>query len=115
MMPSLRTAHTPDRLTSLLRALAMLLLIVFSAAGSAQARDTPVMLVLGDSLSASHGIAVEDGWVSLLEQRLESSGNPHVLINASIGGETTRGGLTRLPAMLERHQPDWVIISLGGA
>ena len=77
------------------------------------AADTPRLLVLGDSLSAAYGIEVQQGWVSLLEQRVVAK-YPHKVINASVSGETTSGGLARLPALLEQHKPDLVIVELGG-
>lgn len=77
------------------------------------AADTPRLLVLGDSLSAAYGIEVQQGWVSLLEQRVAAK-YPHKVINASVSGETTGGGLARLPALLEQHKPDLVIVELGG-
>lgn len=69
------------------------------------------LLVLGDSLSAAYGIQPEQGWVALMEQRLDAE--QYTLINASVSGETTDGGLTRLPALLERHQPNYVLLQLG--
>ena len=72
-----------------------------------------MILVLGDSLSAGYGLPRRSGWVWLLEQRLEERGFPHVLVNASQSGDTTAGGLTRLPPLLERHSPGLVIIELG--
>jgi acyl-CoA thioesterase-1 len=72
------------------------------------------MLVIGDSLSAGFGMKTAESWPSLLEERLAKSGYAHQVVNASISGETTRGGLTRLPAALERHEPDIVIVELGG-
>ncbi len=71
------------------------------------------LLVLGDSLSAAHGIAPEAGWVHLLQQRLDASAAPRRVINASISGETTAGGLARLPALLKQHAPGLVLIELG--
>jgi len=71
------------------------------------------LLVLGDSLSAGYGMPPEDTWVSLLEQRLNQTDTGHTVINASISGETSRGGLERLPALLREHQPDIVILELG--
>jgi acyl-CoA thioesterase-1 len=79
----------------------------------ARASD-PTILVLGDSLSASHGFAASQGWVNLLERRLQEQGFPHQVVNASISGDTSQGGLARLPAALERHRPDIVILELGG-
>lgn len=70
--------------------------------------------MLGDSISAAHGVATEDGWVAQLRQRLEGEGYRHTVVNASVGGDTTSGGRTRLPKALEKHQPAVVIIELGG-
>lgn len=67
------------------------------------------LLILGDSLSAAYGMQQQQGWVHLLQQKTSWQ-----LINASISGETTAGGLARLPALLELHQPDAVLIELGG-
>ncbi|HRD66629.1 MAG TPA: arylesterase [Candidatus Competibacter sp.] len=75
--------------------------------------EAPVILVLGDSLSAGYGIPVERGWVSLLQRRLTERGFPHRVVNASISGDTTGGGLSRLPATLERDRPAIVILELG--
>ncbi|WP_262927427.1 arylesterase [Phytohalomonas tamaricis] len=77
-------------------------------AGMARA-DT--VLVLGDSLSAAHGIDRDAGWVHLLQQRL---GDEHRVVNASISGDTTSGGLERLPDALEKFNPDVVLLELGG-
>ncbi len=72
------------------------------------------VLVVGDSISAAYGLAENDGWVALAETRLQSI-NPDVsFINASISGDTTGGGLRRLPAALDRFEPDLVVIELGG-
>jgi acyl-CoA thioesterase I len=88
-------------------------LAIFLFAASAYSASKTI-LVLGDSLSAEYGIARGAGWVSLLEQRLQTEGLSARVINASISGETTSGGRTRLPALLKQHQPDIVIIELGG-
>lgn len=69
------------------------------------------ILVMGDSLSAGYGIKLEQGWVNLLQQDLHEEAK---IINASVSGETTSGGLTRLPALLKTHQPAVVILELGG-
>ncbi|WP_024459922.1 arylesterase [Marinimicrobium sp. LS-A18] len=76
--------------------------------------ESPRVLVLGDSLSAAYGIDEEDGWVNLLNERLEREGYPHTVVNASVSGETTEGGLKRLPRLLSEHNPEWVILELGG-
>lgn len=70
-------------------------------------------LVLGDSLSAAYGIPQQAGWVALLGQRLSEQQTPVVLINASLSGETTSGGLQRLPELLRQHQPNLVLLELG--
>jgi acyl-CoA thioesterase-1 len=75
--------------------------------------EAPAILVLGDSLSAGYGIPAERGWVNLLQRRLAERGFPHRVVNASISGDTTGGGLSRLPAALERHRPALVILELG--
>ncbi len=72
------------------------------------------LLVIGDSLSAGYGIDLEDGWVSLLQNRLTEQEYGYRVVNASISGDTTTGGVTRLPRALELHQPDIVLIELGG-
>lgn len=71
------------------------------------------VLVLGDSLSAEYGINRGSGWVQLLEKRLAEEKINAAVVNASISGETTGGGRTRLPGLLDRHRPDVVIIELG--
>jgi acyl-CoA thioesterase-1 len=73
----------------------------------------PAILILGDSLSAGYGLAREEGWGWLLDQRLRQGGLPHQVINASVSGETTAGGLTRLPALLEQHAPAVMVLELG--
>lgn len=78
------------------------------------AEEEPVILVVGDSLSAAYNMPLDAAWPRLLESRLREAGRPHRVVNASITGETTQGGLTRLPRLLERHGPAWVIIELGG-
>jgi acyl-CoA thioesterase-1 len=70
--------------------------------------------VLGDSISAEYGLPRDSGWVSLLQKRLSDEKLPVTVINASISGETTAGGLTRLPALLHQHKPAVLIIELGG-
>lgn len=72
------------------------------------------VLVVGDSLSAAHGVPSETAWVELLRDRIDSQELNWTVVNASIGGETTDGGLRRLPGLLETHDPTIVIIELGG-
>jgi acyl-CoA thioesterase-1 len=88
--------------------LALLLLLV-SAPAAARA-----ILVLGDSLSAAFGIETRAGWVALLEQRLAREQLDYQVINASISGDTSAGGLARLPLLLDRYRPAVVIVELGG-
>ena len=89
------------------------LLSLLLVAGSISAREQ-TLVVLGDSLSAAHGMDMAQGWVHLLRDRLEQSVGQTRVINASVSGETTSGGLARLPGLLERHRPDWLILELGG-
>lgn len=76
--------------------------------------ERPTIVVLGDSLSAGYGIDAHDGWVHLLQQRLQQQGYPYRVVNASISGDTTRGGLTRMPRALAQHTPHILLIQLGG-
>jgi len=73
----------------------------------------PVVLVHGDSLSAAYGIPRDQGWVALLQRRLAEEGLPHRVVNASVSGETTAGGLHRLPALIGAHRPALLILALG--
>ncbi|MFC2994992.1 arylesterase [Acinetobacter sichuanensis] len=73
------------------------------------------IMILGDSLSAGYGINPQQGWVTLLQQRLNQQfPKQHKVINASVSGETTSGALARLPKLLQTHQPNIVVIELGG-
>jgi acyl-CoA thioesterase-1 len=74
----------------------------------------PKILVLGDSISAGYGLTANEGWVSLLQNRLKTQGYGYRVVNASVTGETTTGGLARLPRALSLHQPVIVVIELGG-
>lgn len=77
--------------------------------------DTPAILVFGDSISAGYGIAhVEQGWVGMLRAKLKDEGYGYLVVNASVTGETTAGGLARLPRALALHHPRVVILELGG-
>lgn len=80
-------------------------------AGLAQAAGT--ILVWGDSLSAGYGLEKGQDWPTLLQTRIEDKGFRHVVVNASVSGETSSGGRSRLPAALEQHAPDIVILELG--
>ncbi|WP_237066057.1 arylesterase [Microbulbifer guangxiensis] len=72
------------------------------------------LLVLGDSISAAYGLDQAEGWVELLQSRLQENGEPVKVVNASVSGETTSGGLARLPRLLQEHEPRWMILELGG-
>ncbi len=88
----------------------MLLASVLDAATD----EAPVILVLGDSISAAYGLSSAEGWVTLLQNRLRAQGYGHRVVNASVSGETTTGGLTRLPRALALHRPAIVVLELGG-
>ena len=95
----------------MVRILFALLVGLGSLLSSAQAQT---LLVLGDSLSAGYQMQVEQSWPALLNQKWQEEGGKHTLLNASISGETTQGALARLPALLKEHNPDWLLIELGG-
>jgi acyl-CoA thioesterase-1 len=94
------------------------LLLALGATAFAQTASRPVLLVLGDSLSAEYGLPRDTGWVKLLADKLATLGPEgaaqYSVVNASISGETTSGGRTRLPALLAQNRPAIVIIELGG-
>jgi acyl-CoA thioesterase-1 len=91
-------------------AAACVLLVLFGAARA----QPPVILVFGDSLSAGYGLPQGKGWVDLLRQRLQQNNSPYQVVNASISGETTLGGRSRLASVLAAHRPQVVILELGG-
>jgi acyl-CoA thioesterase-1 len=94
--------------------LRILVVLLFAWAGApAFAATAPPVLVLGDSLSAAYGIAPGQGWVTLLDERLAAATKPRAVVNASISGETTAGGLARLPGLLAEHRPALVVLELG--
>ena len=72
------------------------------------------ILVLGDSLSGAYGINTDEGWVALLQQQIDNEGYEYTVINASVSGDTTRTGLSRIDSALKAHQPSIVIVALGG-
>ena len=96
----------------------LILLALFAAsvpANGAAPAETPVILVFGDSISAGYGLSrVEQGWVTLLQTRLKDEDYGYQVVNASVSGETTAGGLARLPRALDLHKPKIVILELGG-
>jgi acyl-CoA thioesterase-1 len=89
------------------------LLVAMPSLAAVGARPQTI-LVVGDSLSAEYGLARGSGWVALMEQRLAREHSDEAVVNASISGDTTAGGLARLPALLARHKPGLVILELGG-
>ncbi|ELM3616542.1 arylesterase [Aeromonas sobria] len=95
----------------MVRILFALLVGLGSLLSSVQAQT---LLVLGDSLSAGYQMQLEQSWPALLNQKWQEEGGKHTLLNASISGETTQGALARLPALLKEHNPDWLLIELGG-
>ena len=95
----------------MLKYLAFVFVFVSSAAQSA---EPPTVLVFGDSLSAGYGIDVDQSWTSLLQTRLQEQGYEHRVVNASISGETTEGGATRISSAIEKFTPQVVILELGG-
>lgn len=104
-----------------IRAVARLLLAVSAAAVALAplvARPTensaPVLLVVGDSISAGYGLAPDQGWTRLLRDRLHTEGYRYRVVNASLSGDTTAGGRSRLPALLREYRPAIVVIELGG-
>jgi acyl-CoA thioesterase-1 len=95
--------------------LKLVVLILVVALQPAQASDqTRTLLVIGDSLSAGYGLEPGQGWVTLLQRRLAAEGYGYQVVNASISGDTTGGGLRRLPRALQQHRPAVVLIELGG-
>jgi len=87
--------------------------VAWGAPGADKGAGGPVLLVLGDSLSAEYGLARGTGWVQLLADRLRDNGSHYRVVNASISGETTSGGRSRLPALLKQHRPAVVVLELG--
>ena len=93
----------------------LFVLLMLGLAALSATADAPAILVFGDSISAGYGLAhVDDGWVGMLRAKLKAEGYGYQVINASVSGETTAGGLARLPRALELHPPQIVIIELGG-
>jgi acyl-CoA thioesterase-1 len=96
-----------------LRRAACGLVMLLLALASPLALAERTLLVFGDSLSAAYGLSTREGWVSLLAERIARSGFGWRVVNASVSGETTAGGLRRLPEDLKRHRPSLVVIALG--
>ena len=95
-------------------AFALVLACIALRVPAAAQQSAPVLLVLGDSISAGYGLAKGEGWVDLLAQRLARNGNRERVVNASISGDTTAGGRARLPSLLHEYRPSIVVIELGG-
>lgn len=95
------------------RGLQILAVLVLASLPHA-ARADATILVFGDSISAAYGMEADQGWVHLLAKRLEKDAPRFQVVNASVSGETTGGGVVRLPKTLKIHQPDIVILELGG-
>jgi acyl-CoA thioesterase-1 len=93
-----------------LAALLALTIVCLPAAHGAE----QTIVVVGDSLSSGYGIAAEQSWVAMLEDRLQAEGYGYRIVNASIAGDTSAGGLARLPRLLSAHDPELVLIELGG-
>ena len=93
----------------------ILLLVLFSFAPvSAIAEGGTAIVILGDSLSAAYGMEINQSWPSLLQERLKGNGYAYRVFNSSITGDTTQGGLARLPRLLDKHEPGIVLLELGG-
>ena len=103
---------TEQRVFQFLQTLILLAALMFCSA-SASAKS-PQILVVGDSISAGYGLSTGEGWVDLMTKKLGKEKIPAVVVNASISGDTTAGGLSRLPALLAKHKPTHVVIELGG-
>lgn len=95
------------------RGLLILAILVLALSCNA-ARATGTILVFGDSISAAYGMDTDQGWVHLLAERLQKDAPEYRVVNASVSGETTSGGVVRLPKTLKIHHPDIVILELGG-
>lgn len=91
----------------------LILFIAFLPVLDTEAARAPVVLIVGDSLSAGYGIELRDAWPTLLQQRLRQQGYPHTVVNASISGDTSAGGRARLADALKRQTPEIVILELG--
>lgn len=110
------TSWLRQQVVSSLKPVALVSMLLVGGVTTVQAAT---ILVLGDSISAAYGMAPQQGWVNLLQARLNTDpafqkGRPHRVINASASGETSGGGLARLPALLKAHRPDVLVIELGG-
>lgn len=94
--------------------LSKIALVAYLAVGLVSAAFAQTVLVVGDSISAAYGLETQQGWVALLEQKIKQANISARIVNASISGDTTAGGLQRLPQLLAEHQPSVVVLELGG-
>lgn len=94
--------------------LSFLLSVVSLISSPVSADEKPVIVILGDSLSAGYGMDKDQSWAHLLENRLADHGLEFRILNSSVSGDTSQGGLARLPRLLKRYDPEIVIIELGG-
>jgi acyl-CoA thioesterase-1 len=92
----------------------LLTILILVSATAAQAATSPTILIFGDSLSAGYGIDVDQSWGALLQQRLAEQGYEHRVVNASISGETTEGGVSQIGRAIEEFSPELIILELGG-
>jgi acyl-CoA thioesterase-1 len=114
-MNSLKTPSDITRRDCIAASMAVALVGLKPSATAATAPNSPArILVVGDSLSAEYGLKRGSGWVALLDKKLNDEKLPAAVINASISGDTTSGGLTRLNPLLAQHKPGLVVIELGG-
>ena len=119
MFPNVSSRRTTRRgslgmLAAMVLCASLLAAATPSTADGAQSSTAPTLLVLGDSISAEYGLKRDSGWVKLLDARLRKEGFRYEIVNASISGETTSGGLSRIDGLLARLHPAIVIIELGG-
>lgn len=98
----------------MIRVLLFFLLAFTTLAGQASVPSSPVILLIGDSLSVGYGFHPEQSWAHLMSQQLARENLPYRLVNSSVTGDTTANGLNRLPRLLDQYNPDIVIIELGG-
>ena len=92
----------------------LLTILILVSATAVQAATAPTILIFGDSLSAGYGIDVDQSWGALLQQRLVEQGYEHRVVNASISGETTEGGVTQIDNAIDEFAPELIILELGG-
>jgi acyl-CoA thioesterase-1 len=102
------------RFSVILRPVIIGIFLVFNHTTNGADKTPASILVLGDSLSGAYGINTEQGWVALLQQQITNEGYEYRVINASVSGDTTRTGLSRIEAAIQQHKPAIVIIALGG-